>query len=347
VDGTIGRVGRRTVAVLLVAVLGAGGLVGCSADDRTGDPPPSPAGSSPAGSSPASRTPASPSGRASGQAPVAPVPVTPPPGTAPTRAFAVGTRRLHLSRGRSRPLPTSVWYPALGSPDRRPAVGAEPADGPFPVVLFSHGLTAAPGDYATILSRWARAGFVVAAPAYPFTSTGVARFNPLDVLNQPADASEVLTRVLALNATAGDPFEGRLDIDRIAAAGHSAGGVTTVGLFTGNRDERLDAGIVLAGRQLLNVPFRGTPAPMLFVHGRKDKTVRYAEGLSVFRAVPWSRAMLAITDGGHLARGRDYDVAIATSVDFLRWSLYGDPAAKSRIPADAARRGVATLIDDL
>jgi hypothetical protein len=57
--------------------------------------------------------------------------------------------------------------------------------------------------------------------------------------------------------------------------------------------------------------------------------------------------MLAITDGGHLARGRDYDVAIATSVDFLRWSLYGDPAAKQRIPADAARRGVATLTDDL
>ena len=35
-------------------------------------------------------------------------------------------------------------------------------------------------------------------------------------------------------------------------------------------------------------------------------------------------------------------VADAT-VEFLRWSLYGDPAAKRRLPADARAGGVAML----
>jgi dienelactone hydrolase len=240
-----------------------------------------------------------------------------------------------------------VWYPAAAGGPQGPAAGLQPAAGRFPVVLFSHGLTASPTDYSAMLTRWARAGFVVAAPAYPFTSTGVRKFNPLDVINQPADASKVLTGVLALDRRPGDPLQGRLDTGRVAAAGHSAGGITTVGLFTSGRDDRLDAGIVLAGRQLLPVAFSGAPAALLFVHGKNDRTVTYAEGLAAFRAVPWSRAMLTITRGGHLTRDRDFETVVRTSTDFLRWSLYGDPAAKRRLPADATRDGEATLTNQL
>ena len=345
----------RTGAVRLSALLAVGVLAACSAD--TGEPPagvpgpaapsvpaapsaaPTPATATPA---PATATPAR-----AGQLPVSPAPVVPPPGRAPTRVFAVGTRKLSLDRGRKRPLPTRLWYPAGGDAGRGPVAGAEPAPGRFPVVLFSHGLTASPTDYSPMLTRWARAGFVVAAPAYPFTSYGVPSFDPLDVVNQPADASAVLTAVLALDRRPGDPLRGRIDTARVAAAGHSAGGITTVGLFTSGRDDRLDAGIVLAGRQLLPTPFTGAPAALLFVHGKRDRTVRYAEGLAAFRAVPWSRAMLAVTKGGHLTRGRDAEVVTATSIEFLRWSLYGDAAAKLRISADATNGGVATLIDDL
>ena len=343
--------GRRTVAVCLVVALSA--LPACSTDPEPVAAPPATGavsatatGGSPS-ASPGRSPSASPSVTRTGQVPVSPVPITPPAGRAPAKTFAVGTRKLTLDRGRTRPLPTRLWYPAVGSPGAGPAAGLEPAAGPFPVVLFSHGLTASPTDYSAMLTRWARAGFVVAAPAYPFTSHGVPTFSPLDVLNQPADASQVLTRVLALNRRPGDPLQGRIDPERVAAAGHSAGGITTVGLFTGARDDRLDAGIVFAGRQLMAVPFTGPPAAMLFVHGRKDRTVGYAEGLAAFKAVPWSRAMLSVTRGGHLTRERDFEVVVTTSTDFLRWSLYGDAAAKARIPADATRGGIATLIDDL
>ena len=112
--------------------------------------------------------------------------------------------------------------------------------------------------------------------------------------------------MLALNDKPGDKLSGKIDPTRIAAAGHSAGGITTVGLFSGSRDDRLVAGIVLSGRLGLPVPFYGKPAPMLFVHGKLDKTVPFAEGLAAFNAVPWPKAMMSVTKGGHVAITKDF-----------------------------------------
>jgi hypothetical protein len=86
---------------------------------------------------------------------------------------------------------------------------------------------------------------------------------------------------------------------------------------------------------------------MLFVHGRKDTTVAYRAGHTVFEAVPWSRAFLSVDGGGHSIDSRDFEVATGTATEFLRWSLYGDPAARNRIPAAAAKDGIATLTDQL
>jgi dienelactone hydrolase len=272
-----------------------------------------------------------------------------PAGVAPAESFAVGVRELALNRGGDRPLKVTVWYPASGGSGGTPTRAAKAATGRFPVVVFSHGLTGLPADYQPLVSRWAAAGFVVAAPAYPHTSRGVAQLNVLDVLNQPADASYVLTQVLALNDRKDDPLRGHLATDRVAAAGHSAGGITTVGLFTTGRDERLDAGIVLAGSGLgVGTAFTGHAAPQLFVHGELDNVVEYAAGKAAYDQVPWPKAMLSLPKGDHgqalLRSGnRAFTVVVDTTVDFLRWSLYGDPAAKRRLPAEAARGGLASL----
>jgi len=297
---------RRTVALLLAAVCATGALTSCSAASSEAGP----GGEAP----PAAAKAATPSVRPSvGSSPV------PTRGEAPSATFAVKTRKLQLSRGKDRPLPTTVWYPATG-------------DGPFPVIVFSHGLTAQPSDYADILARWARAGFVVAAAAYPHTSTGVADFDVIDLLNQPADASYVLTRVLALDGKAGDPLAGRLDRDHVAAAGHSGGGITTIGMLSGVRDDRLTAAVVLAGRQVLPGTFTGSAIPVLFVHGERDKTVQYADGLAAYKAVPWPKAMLTLPDAGHVVTsGADFDLVADATTDFWRWSLYGDAAAGKRL----------------
>ncbi|MGA5301996.1 alpha/beta hydrolase family protein [Nucisporomicrobium flavum] len=300
---------RRTAALMTAVALA---LTSCSANDG-GDPATSPS----AGATPSARQPSTSSTAPKTTTSEAPVPV----GAAPDHAFPVRVRKLHLSRGKNRPLPTTIWYPATG-------------DGPYPVVVFSHGLTGRPEDYASLLTRWARAGFVVAGAAYPHTSRGVADFTVLDLLNQPADASYVLTEVLALNRKRGDPLENRLDEKHVAAAGHSGGGITTLGMLSGTRDKRLTAALVLAGRQLLPAPFTGPQIPVLFVHGKLDRTVQYADGLAAFNAVPWRKALLTLPRGGHVTTsGPDFVRVATTTTDFLRWSLYGDASARKRLAA--------------
>ncbi|MEO3778097.1 chlorophyllase [Micromonospora sp. B11E3] len=320
---------RRSAALLPATLLFAAGLAGCSGDAgpaRRAAPPVE----SPKVTAPAPRAPA---------------------GSAPGEPFAVGVRQLKLNRDGDRPLPVTVWYPARGAAGGAAERSAAPAAGRFPVVMFSHGLGGRPDDYATLLTRWAAAGFVVAAPAFPHTARGTDG-NVLDVLNQPADVSYALTKVLALDATAGDPLRGRLATDRVAAAGHSAGGVTTIGLFTAGRDDRLDAGVVFAGTALgVGTAFAGAAAPQLFVHGEADEVVAYAAGRAAYDKVPWPKAMLSLPKGDHgralLTDGAALRVVSDTTVEFLRWTLCGDAAARRRLPTDAARGGLATLDDHL
>lgn len=247
-------------------------------------------------------------------------------GKAPDGSFALSVRDLKLNRDGDRALDTRVWMPKSG--------------GPYPLILFSHGLSSLPEDYTNLITPWAEAGFVVAAPAYPHTSTGAADFNVLDVVNQPADASYVITQVLSRYPKQADPA-------RVAAAGHSAGGITTIGLFSGARDDRLVAGVVLAGERVLATPFTGASAPLLFVHGKRDQTVAYADGRAAYDAVTWPKAFLTVTDGGHVVTGSGLSVVRRTSADFWRWSLYGDTTARSRLTKDATRGGVATLENHL
>lgn len=329
---------RRRTGPLFTAVLLAAGIAGCSTPADHRDPV---AG----GPSPTATTP---SVSATTAAPFAP-----PAGIAPSDSFAVGVRELKLARGTDRPLPTTVWYPATGRAGGTAERSAPVARGRFPVVVFSHGLTGSPADYQSLLTEWAAAGLVVVAPRYPHTSRGAARFDILDVVNQPADASYVLTEVLKLDTRAGDPLRGRLATDRVAATGHSAGGVTTIGLFTGGRDERLDTGIVLAGSALgVGTAFAGPTAPLLFVHGQLDDVVSYASGKAAYDRVPWPKAMLSLPEGDHgqsLLKSNNpaFEVVAQTTADFLRWTLYGDPAAKGRLASGATRGSLATLDDQL
>ncbi|RUL93455.1 chlorophyllase [Verrucosispora sp. FIM060022] len=331
--------GRRGVSVLLVGALVAAGVVGCSADPESAPL----AGTTATSATDTPTATAAPS--ASASAPAIPA------GNAPADSFAVGVRQLKRNRDGDRPLPITVWYPAAGRAGGKPTESARAADGRFPVVMFSHGLGGQPKDYQALLTRWAAAGFVVAAPMFPHTS-GSGQPNVLDVLNQPADVSYALSQVLALDARDGDVLRGRLATDRVAAAGHSAGGVTTIGLFTTGRDERLTAGIVFAGTALgVGTAFAGAAAPQLFVHGEADEVVEYAAGKAVYDKVPWPKAMLSLPNGDHgralLGNSTSLRVVADTTTEFLRWTLYGDADAKERIASAAARDDVATLDNHL
>jgi dipeptidyl aminopeptidase/acylaminoacyl peptidase len=260
--------------------------------------------------------------------------------------FAVGVRQLSLSHGSDRPLRTVVWYPARGRAGVGPRRDATPADGRYPLILFSHGLTSRPEAYPAVTVRLAAAGFIVVAPAYPHTSWGVPVYDARDMTNQPGDAAAVITAMLRLGLTRGDPLAGHLDPNRIAAVGHSAGGYTTAGLLSGpNRDLRLRAAVIVAAGRM-GLDFAGPTTPVLFIHGRHDPVVPYTKSRSAYEELSWPKAYLTLWNGDHVSPvspANDGDIAVRTMVNFLKWALYGDQDARSRLRTEGSVSGTSSL----
>jgi dienelactone hydrolase len=236
--------------------------------------------------------------------------------TGSVAAATGGVRELTLSRGDDRPLPTTVWYPT--GPD-----GTTVAPGRHPIILFSHGVGGLPEQFAPLASTWVAAGFVVAAPAYPHTN-GRSRLDPGDIRQQPADAAYVLRRVRELDTSPGDPLAGHLDVTNLAAVGFSAGGTTTMGLFTNGHDRALQAAVSIAGRAPVT-PFGGPAAPFLFLHGDQDPVVPISAGRAAYEAVPWPKRFVTMPGQGHgqfLNPGdRDYARSCELILAFLRAHL--------------------------
>ena len=122
-------------------------------------------------------------------------------------------------------------------------------------------------------------GYVVAAPTFPL-SNGAAPGGPklTDYVNQPADVSFVIGRVLRLART--DPSLRRaVDRHDVGIAGHSLGAIATGSAWRCCHDRRVEAAVAFSG---LVLPFPGGTAyagripPLMLVHGDKDGTVPYS-----------------------------------------------------------------------
>jgi dienelactone hydrolase len=253
---------------------------------------------------------------------------------------AVGIRHFQLARGRGRPLPTTVWYPVRGSARQTKGhtqLDATPLPGQFPLLLWSHGFYSNPQLQEGMTKFLAEAGYVVVAPAYPFTKKDGPKFDKTDVPNQALDASYVITQMLQPD----NPLAPSIDPDRMGAVGHSGGGTTTDWLFTGHRDARLKVGVIFAGRPTAS--YKGSPVPLLFIHGDKDPVVAYTQGRESYGKDPWPKAFLTIEGGEHGAGTNDPErghvQAMATLLDFLDWGLNRDDTARLRLTNDAMLAG--------
>ncbi|MFD6663989.1 alpha/beta hydrolase [Micromonospora chalcea] len=263
--------------------------------------------------------------------------------TTPDRTTAPGSAALPGSAPSPGPAATSTGPasrpPGTGTLDGpRVRPGAPFAAGRFPVVIYSHGLRSLPALHAALTSRWAAAGFVVVAPAYPRTNLRARHYTRDDVRNQPADAWRLVRHLVRLGARPGDPLGAHLAVDRFAAAGHSAGGHTSLGMFASGQPSPLRAGIVIAGGRMV-AGFSRPLAPMLFVHGSADRIVPESIGRAAYARCLGPAAFLSLRGQGHgeyLTPGRSgFAQVLATTTDFLRWTLYADRAALRRLPADA------------
>ncbi|OHB69412.1 MAG: hypothetical protein A2V70_20055 [Planctomycetes bacterium RBG_13_63_9] len=128
---------------------------------------------------------------------------------------------------RNRKIPAKIYYP-------------ETAEGPFPIILFSHGLGSTCERYAYLGRHWASHGFVSVHVQHKGTDDSVWRgtFRPRRALlraaqdtkralDRPPDLTFAINQLEKMNQQQ-TPLHGRLDLDHVGIAGHSFGGFATL-----------------------------------------------------------------------------------------------------------------------
>ena len=128
-------------------------------------------------------------------------------------------------------------------------VDAEPStDGPFPVVLHSHGAGSHRLQSARLLAHLASWGLVAAAPDHPERGPETAgdhdrRGRPVDPESAVDTMTATLNLLTELTISRDSPLEGVLDTERVGVQGHGVGGGTAIAL---GADPQLDVVVGLA-----------------------------------------------------------------------------------------------------
>lgn len=219
-------------------------------------------------------------------------------------------------------------------------------DGPFPLIILAHGQTGHPNKFSQLTSTWASAGFVVAAPVFPLTSNQTTIETIGDYVNQPADLSFVIDRMLARSNDHDGPLVGRIDDEHIGVAGLSIGGATVYGIAFDSccRDRRVDAALVMAGFLLPFDSVNEFPAvPLLIMHGNGD-----ARGRDPYGMASPPKYLVTIERATHSPPFEDTpdpadELVVAVTVDFWHAYLYKERAALDTLSTDAMVPGVTTL----
>jgi predicted dienelactone hydrolase len=143
-----------------------------------------------------------------------------------------------------RSMHVSIWYPTAS--DATPVLlgetpafvgqpvikDAEPVAGPHPLVVLSHGYGGSWRNLAWLAADLVDAGYVVAAPDHPGTTTfDMRKPNAVELWKRPGDLGRVIDALLD-----NPDLTGGVASDRIAAIGHSLGGWTVVELAGGRFD---------------------------------------------------------------------------------------------------------------
>lgn len=250
-----------------------------------------------------------------------------------------------------RTLPTVILYPTDTKSDDGTMSDHPVSAGRFSLVVFSHGVTSTGPAYIGELRALAAHGYVVALPTFPLTSGPDGWANVLQVAKQPGDVSFIVTELLAQSRSRKGLLAGHLDPHEVAAAGHSLGAITS--LYFENsccRDSRIKAVVSISGiffpvpsesHGFVNLP---STAPLLLLHGKKDKTLPYESGsahiFSTLTKVP--RALVTFPDRGHV------DVILSPSlmpsiVAFLDMELRHDDTRWRALPSQLAKNGDASI----
>ena len=190
---------------------------------------------------------------------------------------------------RDRDVPVKIYSPKSGS-------------GPFPVIIFSHGLGGTCETYSYLGEHWAAHGYVSVHLQHHGSDDSVWRdagvgkrmqamqksvANPQSAVNRPRDVSFAFDELERLNRESAT-WKHSLDLERIGVAGHSFGAFTTLA-SAGQKfqpgfakesslaDQRVKAAIPMsapapANKRRLDEVYAGVKIPCLHMTGTKDSS---------------------------------------------------------------------------
>lgn len=253
---------------------------------------------------------------------------TPAPDPAAPGPYPVGVTRIEIyDADRDRTMLTQVWYPAAESArDQAPAshasflppdlsfladnvsfeiVGVRDAeiapDGPWPLILFSHGSGGIRFQNSYECEHLASHGYVVVAPDHQgntyFDASGEQAQLAVD---RPLDLLYVLDEMTRLNSQDDSRFAGWIDFERpVGASGMSFGAFTIV--VAAGMDDRIQAVLPQVWTGPLSEDFDA--ATMLMI-ASEDKTTGLAGNAAMretYENAPGPRIEIEVPDAGHFS----------------------------------------------
>lgn len=224
---------------------------------------------------------------------------------------------------RDREVPAKIYFPKQGP-------------GPFPVILFSHGLGGSRENYEYLGRHWAGCSYVCVHIQHIGSDDSVWKDLPLaergnalkksafklsSALDRPIDAQFALDQIENLNADESSPLKGRLDLKAMAIAGHSFGGYTTLALAgqtfmlplrqTRRYDEpRLKAAIQMSApapsiRRDLDATYATIKIPVMHMTGTQDFIELLPQTTAADRRIPYDHmsqsetCLIIFNEGDH------------------------------------------------
>lgn len=237
--------------------------------------------------------------------------------------YAVGERTFRLPSG----VPVEVWYPAnpgdvVGLPeatydvanwlpdflkDRVPegvevtypsggVRGVPIADGTFPLVVFSHGYAGFRTQSSALTSAIASWGFVVVAPDHPSRDLTQVLLGPPGTTTDVQDLRDTITKVGKRTAAPRSWLTGHVDMQHVAALGHSAGGRAVETLAS--VDKRVDTFIGMAPAH--DPELTSPDKPSMILAATADGIIGLDQIETAYAGMPAPKRIVLIGGAGHL-----------------------------------------------